>query len=126
MQNESYTFGPWESEGYTFAFSQASEAVAFTFEQSMVVEQSPDIEVSQTTPAVESYSFFWSGVEVNEFPSGPPGPQGDKGDKGDPGDPGPAGVGIPEVFIGENPATLVFTPVTIAGEEVLEVEVTAS
>lgn len=117
MSDESYTFGPWESEGYTFAFSTAGEATVLAFEPSVAVEIVADVKVSHAAPPVEHYSFFWPGVEINEFQSGPPGAKGD---------PGQDGVGIPEVFIDGAPATLNFSPVQIEGQTVYEMQVTAT
>lgn len=108
--SEAYEIGGAQPEVYTFGDASGGEVVCDVTCAS-VVEPFEEKGIDQSIPPIESYSFYLDEIEIKEFESGPP---------------GPAGKGIPEVFIGESPATLVFTPVTISGEEVLEMEVTAS
>lgn len=126
MSVEHHTFGPWDAESYTFTFSKIAETTVFAFEPAITVEAGGDVRVTQDAPVVESYSFFWPGIQVNEFQSGSPGAKGDPGDPGDPGPPGEDGVGIPEVFIDGAPATLNFSSIEIDGQTVYQMQVVPS
>lgn len=108
-------------------FLPAAEQVLFTPPGAIAISFCSQPLALVAHGGIEEYSFFISErFNFGEFPSGPAGSQGEKGEDGAPGEQGPPGVGIPEVFIDDQPATLTFYSVIIEGETVYQMQVQAT